>query len=395
MRRTKKPKIALVWTQIAVPHIDRIIAVGRRMSDRAEIVAVEVASTSREYAAFSISGAISGVTKVTLFPDQSYDDVPRWRRFLALFPVLMRCQVICLGVPYSQLEVLLLGWLLRLCGKKVVLLCDSKFDDRPRSASFEFVKRIGLACFNAAMFSGARSRDYLYFLGFNKRPLLPGCDGIDTARLREDAKKSLHRVPKFADRNFVFVGRFVEVKNLPLLIEAYARYAGADPMGTRRLVMVGSGPMEGELRHQVARLGLNDKILFAGFLEGQELAGLLSSSIGLLLVSTSETWGLVVNEAAALGLPVIISEAPGSRDALIRNLVSGIVVEPGSVEGLGHAMRRLGNDPKDWQAMSDAMLSRAWLGDVECFADSLELLVATDASGARERVEAHIAEHRA
>lgn len=391
MRVTKKPRIALVWTQFAVHHVDRCSAVARRLKDRAEVLAVEIASTSREYAAFAPSGAVAGVTKVTLFPGKSFDEVPRWRRFLALFPQLIRCQMICFGVPYSQLEVLLLAWLLRLFGKKVVLLFDSKFDDRPRSAGFEFCKQLGLSCFDAALFASLRTRDYLQFLGFNRRPLLPGCDGIDLARLRADAAQSPKPPPAFADRNFVFVGRFIPEKNLRQLVAAYARYAESDPPGVRRLVLVGSGPLEEELRHQVAGLGLQDKIVFAGFLEGIDLAGLLATALGLILVSNSETWGLVVNEAAALGAPVIVSEAPGSRDALVRNLVSGFIVESGSVEGLATAMKKLESSPAAWQAMSDAIRARAWLGDASCFADSLEVLVDPDAKAAKQRVDAYLA----
>ena len=146
------------------------------------------------------------------------------------------------------------------------------------------------------------------------------------------------------------------------------------------------------MRRQVSKLGLEDKILFDGFLSGAELAGRLSSALGLILVSHSETWGLVVSEATALGLPVIISEAPGSRDALVCNLVSGFVVETGSVEGLAFAMTRLASDPVIWQAMSDAARDRAWLGDVGCFADSIELLFYPGSTSARQRLELHCAE---
>lgn len=385
----------MVWTQFAVHHADRCSAVAERLEGRAEVLAVEIASTSRDYAAFAPSGTIAGASKVTLFPGKSFDDVPRWRRFFALFPPLSRCQMICLGVPYSQLEVLLLAWLLRLLGKKVILLCDSKFDDRPRSAAFEFGKRLGLACYDAALFASARSCEYLRFLGFKRRPLLPGCDGVDLARLRADAARSANPPPTFADRDLVFIGRFIPEKNLPLLIAAYARYAGANAQAARRLVLVGSGPLEDELRRQVTELGLKDKVVFAGFREGADLAGLLANALALILVSTSETWGLVINEAAALGLPVIVSEAPGARDALVRNLVSGFVVETGSEEGLANAMKRLGTDPASWQAMSDSIRARAWLGHVGCFADSIEVLFDPAAEAARHRVDAHLAACRA
>ena len=204
MATNHNPMIAVVWTQFTAYHTDRCIALTARLRGRAEVVAVEVASTSHDYGDFSQTGEIQGVRKVTLFPGESFDEVAPWRRFSALFGVLLQCRIICLGVPYSHLEVVLLAWLLRLLGKKLVMLCDSKFDDRPRAAGFEFAKRLGLSCFNAAIFASARSKEYLSFLGFANRPLLPGYDGVGIERYRNEATQSELRPVPFAQRDLLF-----------------------------------------------------------------------------------------------------------------------------------------------------------------------------------------------
>jgi glycosyltransferase involved in cell wall biosynthesis len=256
-----------------------------------------------------------------------------------------------------------------------VLLCDSKFDDFPRSSPFELVKRLGLSCFSAVMVGGHRGEHYFRFLGFRKRPVLPGCDTVSIARIRSEAAASAAPLPEFAARDFVFAGRFVAKKNLSLLIDAYARYCALEGGAARRLVLVGAGPLEQQLRAEAAAKVPPGSVVFAGFLHGPALSRLLAAGLGLVLVSFSEQWGLVVNEALALGLPVIVTQAPGARDVLVRNLVNGFVLENGAVEGIAKAMQQLGRDPEAWQRMHAAALAQAPLGDVAVFCDAVERLL--------------------
>ncbi len=375
MPRDKQPRIALVWSQFAACHADRCVAVAQRLEGRAQVVAVEVATTSIEYSAVARSGAIPGVEKQTLFPGHAFEAVPRWRRAIAVFFSVLPCRMVCIGIPYSHLEFLILAWTLRLLGKQVILLSDTKFDDRPRSAAFEYAKRLALSCYNAAIGGGARSMDYLRFLGFRQRLVLPGCDGVSIERIRNDARLAGTGETAFAERDFVFAGRFIAVKNLPLLIDAYARYVELAGPGPRRLQLAGSGPLETELRRQVAALGLEDRVIFVGYRIGPDFAGLLDSSLALILTSYSETWGMVVNEALALGLPVVVTSTPGSRDALVRNLVNGYVIENGSREGLARAMQNLGRDQTVWERMRAASLTLAPHGDVTLFCNAVERLL--------------------
>jgi glycosyltransferase involved in cell wall biosynthesis len=391
MPRGKQQRIALIWSQFAACHADRCLAVAQRLDGRARVLAVEVATTSREYSATAPSGVIPGVDKRTLFPGRAFESVPRWRRAFGVLLSVLPCRVVFIGIPYSHLEFLLLAWILRLLGKRVVLLIDSKFDDKPRRASFEYVKGLALSGYDGAITASARSIDYLHFLGFHRRPVLPGCDGVSLERVRSDARLAGGDKLDFAERGFVFAGRFIAVKNLELLIEAYARYVELAGPEARRLHLAGSGPLEAELRRRVAALGLEDRVIFAGFLTGPDFAGLLNSSLALVLSSYSETWGMVVNEALALELPVLVTSSPGSRDALVRNLVNGYVVENGSREGLARAMLALGADKPHWQAMRRASGERAWLGDVERFADAVELLLDPTVQPAATQVAANLA----
>lgn len=371
MSRARSPRIAILFSQFAAYHVDRCEAVARRLEGRAEVLAVEVATTSTTYA-WAASGAVDGARKLTLFPGEAYDAIAWPRRLLRQFAALWRCRMVLVGIGYNERDIIVLSWLLRLCGVYVVALSESKFDDFERTAPYEWFKALVLQAYSAAIVGGARQASYFRFLGFRKRPVLPGYDTVGIARVRAMAGNAK---TAFAARPFAFVGRFVAKKNLPVLIEAYAAYRASTGPDARRLVLIGAGPAEPAIREQIDALGLAASVDLPGFIGPEDVARQLASSLALVLPSRVEQWGLVVNEALALGLPVIVSTAVGARDALVRNLVNGCVIEPGSPESLAAAMAWIGEDEARWRRLSVASDARASLGDTERLADSVELLL--------------------
>ncbi|MFC3175193.1 glycosyltransferase [Novosphingobium bradum] len=391
MSRRKPLKVALIWAQFAAYHVDRCEAVGRRLAPRAQVLAIEVATTSADYA-WEPSGAIAGAEKVTLFAGQSFDAIPWWRRFAAMLRATWRCDVVCMGLSYGLIDAILLGWTLRLLGRRLILFSDSKFDDKPRSAPFELLKAALLGCYGAAIGSGRRTLDYLRFLGFARRPRLPGydCVGVDRIRAQAGLADGLpDATPEaaFSRRPFVFIGRFVDKKNLATLVEGHARYVALAGAAARPLRLIGSGPLEHGLRARVADLGIAGMVDFPGFLPAEAVSRALAGALALVLVSREEQWGLVVNEALALGLPVIVSNEVGARDLLVRNLVNGFVVDSHSPEAIAEAMRQMSADEAAWRAMARASRERAWMGDAERLADALEVLLFPPAAEAAGRID--------
>lgn len=383
MNNQTKPRVALLFAQFAAYHIDRCEAVARRLGDRCEVLAVEVATTSATYA-WEPSGPTAHARKLTLFPGRSFDDVPPLQRFWGELRALRRCKAVFIGIGYNEPDVILLSWALRLLGVQVFALSESKFDDKPRRVGFEWFKSLVLAAYCGAIVGAARQRDYFRFLGFRHRRVLPGYDTVGLERIR--AMGGGNAVP-FAQRPFVFVGRFVGKKNLHELVEGYAHYVRAEGDRARPLILVGSGEEEAALRARAEVHGLADRIEFTGFLRAEAVAQRLAGALALILPSTEEQWGLVVNEALAFGVPAIVSTQVGSRDALVRNLVNGFLVEPGSPEGLAAAMVAMARDEETWQRLSQAAAARAWLGDTERLADAVELMVFPGNSAAQDRIE--------
>jgi 1,2-diacylglycerol 3-alpha-glucosyltransferase len=103
----------------------------------------------------------------------------------------------------------------------------------------------------------------------------------------------------------------------------------------------GAGPLEEKLRAQVRTAGLDDRIHFPGFLQYHELPRLYARAGALVLASLSDQWGLVVNEAMAAGLPVLVSERCGCAPDLVENGGNGYTFDPQDVAGLAILLGRM------------------------------------------------------
>lgn len=384
----RRRRIALVWSQFAAYHVDRCEAVAARLADRFDVDAVEVASTSFLYD-WEPSGEVRGARKTTLFPKRAFESIPVVARFAALFRVLIRCDVVFFGIGYNEPEIIALSWILPLFRVCVVMMSDSKFEDHDRTVGFEALKAAVLASYRSGIVAGSRQRAYFNFLGFRSRRLVPGYDSVGIARIRAQAGGIvLPQGRAFAERPFLFVGRFVPKKNLLTLIEAYAQYVRLAGAGVRRLVLVGDGPMRPEIEARLIALDIAGLVDLPGFLTSAGVSQAMSEALALFLVSKEEQWGLVVNEALALGLPLVVSRPVGAADILVRNLVNGYVVEPGSRDGIVQAMLRLSASEDEWRRMVGESHKRSWMADSARFADAVDVLVGgagRDAAGMVER----------
>jgi glycosyltransferase involved in cell wall biosynthesis len=362
--------VAIVFSQFAPYHADRIEAAARRLAGRAQVLGLEVASRSQTYA-WDEAGPLVHGRKRTLFAGRLYETIPHRAVFRRMRRALAEADTVFVGLPYSEPAALSLLWWGRARGKHMVLMSDSKADDAPRIPGREMLKRALLTPAGSALVSGPRSAAYLRSLGFAGKPVRLGYDTLNVERIRALAGKG---EALWADRPFLYLGRFVEKKNLFALLDAYARYAGSGGGNPRRLVMAGDGPLRARLERHADGLGIARLVDWPGFVSPREGARLKSGALALCLVSTVEQWGLVLNEAAALGLPAIVSPAAGAGDAFVRHGESGFVAEPSDPESIADAMRALAASEDRWHGFSDGMRARARLGDVAHFADAIERL---------------------
>jgi L-malate glycosyltransferase len=267
---------------------------------------------------------------------------------------------------YERFEVFLTAVILRFRGKRVFVMNDSKFDDYERRLLRELGKSMLYAPYSGALVSGERSASYLRFLGVRGK-IETGYDTIDVRSVANDALEPPDIV--LPNEYFITVSRLVAKKNIGLTIRAFeAASRGIDkPV---ELLIVGGGPEEAGLRALVEKLGIKDRVRFIGEVPNQKAISLMARAKALVLVSKSEQWGLVVNEAVACGVPVIVSEAVGAHDGLVRNFVNGFVVESDNEPGLARAMLAILRGSQQLAASPAEM----YAASVDRFADAVRSL---------------------
>lgn len=369
------PVLVFMWEQFSAYHIDRLDALGVAYGDRARVVGIEVASRSRTYAWDPIEGA-AHYERHTLFPDQVADDIGWRRKFKASRSLLRALRPAAVFLcNQEQPEILALLALLRLRGVRTYAMLDAKFDDTPRRVAKEWLKPAVFRLFTGGLVSGDRSADYYRFLGLPGGWSQPGYDTVSVARVRAlvGGRVAPEGAPHAA-RDFVSVARFVPKKNLVCAIQAYAAWRAMRPAHPRRLVLCGSGPLEAMLRDECARLGVTDGVIFPGFLGPEEVARQLADGLAFVLPSVEEQWGLVVNEAVALGLPILCSDNVGARDTLVRVGQNGFVFEPHNPDGLAGLMFLVSEDERLWRRFCHGSQRLALAGDVVMFVAGVEAL---------------------
>lgn len=146
---------------------------------------------------------------------------------------------------------------------------------------------------------------------------------------------------------FLYVGRFVEHKNILLLLQAFTKVS--QNISDVRLFLVGSGPKMGDYQEHFKD---QNKILFFGKLFKEDLYLLYKECHVLILPSKYEPWGLVVNEALSAGLPVIASNMVGAAFDLIIKPNAGLIFDCNNENELIRNMYMLYNDNNLYQELS-------------------------------------------
>ena len=153
----------------------------------------------------------------------------------------------------------------------------------------------------------------------------------------------------------LFVGRMRYYKGLHVLVEAMAQVENA------RCLIVGVGPLEAEIRSQVAALGLAERVFFAGEVDDADLPAYYRAADIFCLPSVhrSEALGIVLLEAMASGLPLISTELGTGTSWVNLHETTGLVVPPEDADALAAAIDQLARNDGERRGFGQAALSRA------------------------------------
>jgi glycosyltransferase involved in cell wall biosynthesis len=174
------------------------------------------------------------------------------------------------------------------------------------------------------------------------RPVDDVVKGVDTVAFTP-AGPNRRQAEGLAERRVVLcVTRLVPIKNLPLLVEAFAD-VHRDRLETT-LVLLGEGPQESALRARAAALGVSESVRFAGYAPQEETPAWYRSADIFALASDFDNSPNVVLEAMACGLPVVATDVGGLRDYIVPE-VNGLLVPKGSRPDFAAALAQYLDNP--------------------------------------------------
>ena len=192
------------------------------------------------------------------------------------------------------------------------------------------------------MVPGKSAFEYLRSLGSPAERIFTAPNAVDNAFFAAQAEKVKRQPVAFRERfglprRFIlFAGRLVPEKGVFDLLQAYAKLES----GLRSevgLVFAGDGVSREALSEQ-ARLVRPGTVCFPGFAEREDLAGFYALADAFVLPTHTDTWGLVVNEAMACGLPIIVTNVAGCAGDLVEDGWNGYVVPPDNSDRLSVAI---------------------------------------------------------
>jgi glycosyltransferase involved in cell wall biosynthesis len=242
-------------------------------------------------------------------------------------------------------------------------MSESKEDDVSQRYFWkELPKKLLVSQYSAALCGGRPHRAYLEQLGMDRKQIFLGYDVVDNEYFRYGAEKirlhpeSARHFPGLdsAEPFFLASARFIRRKNLDNLLVAYHNYRQqVKPDRAWRLVILGDGPERSYLKQLIRRLNIPDPCL-PGFRQIEELPAYYGLAGTFIHPALQEQWGLVVNEAMAAGLPVLVSNRCGCVPDLIDPGRTGLLFDPADTSELAQLMTRVSSDNFNRQAMGAA-----------------------------------------
>ena len=354
-----KPAVAVVFHHIGPYHHARLNAAAGRLS----VTGIEW--SAKGYDAWGAADSPARYAKVSLFPEAAHRHPGSSQRRRAFYSALDQANPDVVAVNgWNNFGSLAAASCCVRRGIPMVVMSESARRDEPRTWWKEMIKQRIVDLYSAALVGGQRHVEYLVELGMPRDRIFIGYDVVDNgyfARRASELRTSNFEIRKkhgLPENYFLASARFIEKKNLPSLIKAYAEYRQmAEGNAPWDLVLLGEGLLRETLDAQLSTLNLHGHVHLPGFKQYHELPVYYAFARAFVHASTTEQWGLVVNEAIASRLPVIVSNRcgcvpelvadngftfdPVNEDELAARLLEMASLSRDDLEHLGEASRRI------------------------------------------------------
>ena len=354
-------RVAVVFHRLGPYHCARLEAAARHC----DVTGIEIAAETQEYAWSPVEGAAE-YSRVTLFRGGDTRTMSAKQVSGRVKDALQSCSPDAVAIPGWSDNAAIAG--LRWCaetGTPAILMSESTAHDDQRVRWREWVKQRIVDLYSTALVGGQRHIDYLVELRMPRDRIFTGYDVVDNDYFARSAKKvrssemevrKKYGLPK---NYFVASARFIPKKNLVTLLRAYAEYGQRSDVRSQEsgvsgrmapwdLVLLGDGPLKADLCRLIDDLRIRNRVLLPGFKQYEELPVYYALARAFVHASATEPWGLVVNEASASGLPVIVSNRCGCVPELVQD--NGFTFDPMNQRELASRlfeMASLSDDERD------------------------------------------------
>jgi glycosyltransferase involved in cell wall biosynthesis len=346
-------RVAIAFDNFGPYHLARLSGAAEHMT----VLAVEVVSRSAEYAWDRVKMPEALVhVPLTESAAQKRDAKLLWasldRKLAPLAPEAV-------AVPgWSSLAALVLTRWSLANNIPVIAMSETNGWDFERKPWGEYFKRCIVSHYSAGLCTSEGQADYLASLGLPAEAIFRGYNAVDNAYF----ERQRHLVaasgkmpdcgdrvlpPEACGRYFLASNRFIEKKNLVRLLDAYAAFrAGrSNNPADWPLVLLGDGELRPMIEARREALGLSAHVHLPGFRQYDELPAFYATAGCFIHASTTEQWGLVVNEAMASGLPVLVSNRCGCAPVLVDEGRNGFTFDPLDTQAIGAGLKRIASLP--------------------------------------------------
>jgi glycosyltransferase involved in cell wall biosynthesis len=262
-------------------------------------------------------------------------------------------------------------------------MSDSKEEDAIRIGWKENLKRVLIRQFKSAICAGAVHKEYLEKLGLPADRIFLGYDVVDNeyffrqaAKVRNNPDDHRHLPGLGCSKPyFLASARFIKRKNLAFLLHAYEIYcqnmksSGYDG-NIWGLIVLGDGDERGALEKTIKELNI-ERVTLAGIQQIENLPAYYALAGAFIHPALQDQWGLVVNEAMASGLPVLVSRGCGCASELVENGVNGFVFDPTDFVRLSDLMCKISDNEYDLSSMGNSSLEKISHWGTDKFAEGI------------------------
>lgn len=351
--------VMIAFAEIGPYHAARIDALSIALKELgASLVAVQFEQKSRTYSWDATNPAFASVHTLSRGGERKFSDfVAVWNWGRLVWRLRPKAAFLPSYWPLRNCLVLLLA---KCFGCTCIMMNESWAGTERATGLSKKIKRSLVGLFDGGLVGGRRHIEFFRNMGIPANRLSVGYDVVDNDFFERsvDVLRTASRTASLPERYFLNIGRMVEKKNLMALIKAYTELVRSEQAHGYSLVLVGDGPDRDELVAAAFASGISVNIVhstgsfvakgsgiyFYPFTQVRDLPRFYAFADAFILPSIAEEWGLVVNEALASGLPVVVSENAGCVDEIVFDRVNGLTCDPQQPRELLGCLSELAGD---------------------------------------------------